>query len=446
MKKKIAILGFGQEGKAVLKFLCKNGANKNSEIAICDKNTKISDLPHNEKNVSFRLGENYLKNLERFDVVFRSPGIPYNSVEIKKAVKAGIIISSATQLFFEKTEKISCKIIGVTGTKGKGTTATLLYKILKACGRDVYLVGNIGKPAIEILPKLKKNSVVVFELSSFQLQDLKFSPKIAIILDVFPDHLDAHKNFNEYLNAKINIAKFQRRKDKIFYFENNKYSRWIVAKSHAKKIPVFINGIKIFSQKDLKMPGAHNFKNALMAYKVALLLGCNKEKTLKIIKGFKGNEHRLELVRKVVRHGSLHTGEISFYNDSASTNPQTAAAAVKSFAGPKILIAGGKDKNLDYKPLAQALKNSNTKLVVLCGENKNKIREELERMNKELRIIETKNLKKAVEVAYDYAKKFIIHNSRFIILFSPAAASFDMFQNYKERGKKFKEIVKSLQK
>lgn len=425
---KIAILGFGLEGKSLLKFFKKSPRFKKADISVLDK----------------KLDKNYLKNLEQFDIIFRSPGVPYNLPEIQKTVKKGVKFSSATGLFFEEIRKMvrrgSPQVIGITGTKGKGTTSTLLCKILKACGEKVYLAGNIGKPAIEILPKLKKNSIIILELSSFQLQDLNQSPDIAVILDIFPDHLDSHKNFREYINAKTNIAKFQRKNDKIFYFNDNKYSQWIAEKSQGKKIPVqsSISGRSDLQKlkENIQIPGEHNIKNAVMAASVALSLGCPKEKILNTIKKFKGNEHRLELVKKIKG--------ISFYNDSASTNPQTAAAAIRAFNEPNILIAGGKDKNLNYSPLAKALKNSNTKLVVLYGENKQKIKKAIRNSGVQIKLV--KDLKTAVNLAYKFAKSLITkpYTLNPIIIFSPASASFDMFKDYKERGEKFKKIVKKL--
>lgn len=417
---KIAILGFGREGKSTLKFLKKN--NPKAEIKILDQ----------------KLDKNYLKNLSDFDIVYRTPGVPYNLPEIQKAIKNGVKFSSNIQLFLENFKG---KTIGITGTKGKGTTATLLYKILKACGKNVFLAGNIGKSALGLLSKIKKDSIVILELSSFQLQDLKKSPNIAVILDIFPDHLDSHKNVQEYFEAKSAISKFQNPNDKVFYSADNKYSASTAKKSRGKKIAVDSRHSHTFADLHygLKMPGEHNFKNAVMATIVALSLGCPKEKILKVIKNFRGNEHRLELTRKI--------SGINFFNDSASTNPQTAAAAIRAFKEPKILIAGGKDKGLNYSPLSQAIKNSNTKLVVLFGENKNKITKAISgNKNKELRIMSVKNLKQAVQLAHKTAKKLIpqFPNSPIIVIFSPAAASFDMFKDYADRGKKFKELVRKL--
>ncbi|MDP2918541.1 MAG: Mur ligase family protein, partial [bacterium] len=288
---KIAILGFGREGKSSLKHLKKSPNFKKSNIFILDK-----------KN-----GEGYLKNLEQFDVIFRSPGIPYNLPEIQGAIKKGVEFSSCTKLFFQEVKKNpGVKVIGITGTKGKGTTSTLLYKILKTCGKNAHLAGNIGKPAIEILPKLKRDSIVVLELSSFQLQDLIQSPNIAVFLGIFPDHLDAHKNFREYFNAKANIAKWQKKNDKIFYFSEDKYSRLTAQKSSGKKFPIDLS----LSKRDerelenkiksvIKIPGTHNLKNAIMAATVALSLDCPKEKIIKTIKNFHGLEHRLELIKNI---------------------------------------------------------------------------------------------------------------------------------------------------
>lgn len=457
---KIAILGFGREGKTVLKFLRRSPQYKNAGIWILDKNPNLTT----SQVVNIKTGRDYLKNLDKFDIVFRSPGVPYNLPGIQSALKKGVKFSSATKLFFEN---FNGEVIGITGTKGKGTTATLLYEILRASRKPVYLAGNIGKPVLEILPKLRRNSFVILELSSFQLQDLKNSPNIAVVLDIFPDHMDSHKNMAEYLDAKANIARYQKKSDKIFYFGDNKYSKWIAQKSRGKKIGVQPKKFGLFNKDNLKIPGYHNFKNAVMAASVALSLGCPKNTILKVIRNFRGNEHRLELVRCIkISNQSLMSfaniremdsrlvreNKICFYNDSASTNPQTAIAAIKAFKEPKILIAGGKDKNLNYSPLAQALKNSNTKMVVLFGENKRKIYKAVRKSGVPIKIV--KDLKKAIEIAYHHSKLKMTppgirhwrkQNSKLInVVFSPASTSFDMFHDYAERGKRFKEIVQKL--
>jgi len=414
---RIAILGYGREGKSTLKFLKKQPKYKKAEFVILDQKTD----------------KNYLGRLKEFDLVFRSPGVPYNLPEIKKAIKNGVKFSSATKLFFEHCP---AKIIGITGTKGKGTTSTLLYEMLKSCDKKVFLAGNIGKPALDILSKIDRDSVVILELSSFQLQDLEKPPHLAVVVDTFPDHLDAHKNVKEYLDAKANIAKFQKKTDAIFYFEDNAWSKRVALASPARKIGIYGEpfGLK---------------KNLVMAATVAAYLDCHNEKSVQSAKKFRGVAHRLEFVCEV--------GGVKFYNDSAGTNPQTAAAAIRYFSDtlnpkrcPLILIAGGKDKGLDYSPLAQAIQESpNVRAVVLFGENKQKIAKAISGIRKRepayrtgrLRITEVKNLTEAVKQSRLYAKRYTLNA---IILFSPASASFDMFADYKERGEQFKDIVKKL--
>ena len=275
----IAILGFGREGKSVLSHLARTERVPRKNIFVLDRNQNIK-VPRGVRKIS---GPNYLKNLDRFDVIYRSPGIRYALLEIQKARRAGAKISSATKLFFELCP---ATIIGVTGTKGKGTTSTLIYKMLRRSKRDAHLAGNIGKPALKILPKLKKSSIVVLELSSFQLQDLTRSPNIAVVLDVFPDHQDVHRNLKEYYEAKANIVKHQLEKNKTFFFARNKEGRRIASQGRGRKIAVDEKRFKIFSKQDLKMVGAHNFKNAAMAATVARNMGVSERAITSVAKSF----------------------------------------------------------------------------------------------------------------------------------------------------------------
>lgn len=434
-RQKIAILGFGREGKALLKFLQKSPHYRGAEIVIFDHNPKTA-VPHGMRAI---LGKDALQWLHGFKLLFRSPGIPYLTPEIQHVLEEGAKCSSATKLFFELAP---CPIVGVTGTKGKGTTATLIYNILKAAGRDAHLVGNIGTPALETLPKLKKNSIAVFELSSFQLQDLEMSPDVAVVLDIFPDHMDSHRSFDEYLDAKMHIARHQTARNRVFYLSDNAFSAKAAQEGRGKKIPVSADEFSFFAPADLKIPGPHNFKNAMVAATVACALGIKDNIIAATVKRFHGLPHRLELIREVKRKGAV----IRFYDDSAGTNPQTAAAAVRSFAEPLILIAGGKDKNLDYAPLAQAIRESpNVKAVVLIGENKKKIRAALRgSMKQKSGIMECENLTAAVRTAYKAASNLQHPTSNTIVVFSPAAASFDMFKDYAARGESFQKIVHGL--
>lgn len=439
LNKKIAILGFAREGHAVYTFLKKNRQFRDAEIWILDQNNKIK-IP---RGVKSQLGKNYLQNLKQFDTIFRSPGIPYQLPEIQNAIQKGVTVSSATSLFFEHAKGT---IVGVTGTKGKGTTSTLLYKILLNCDFDAYLAGNIGTTAIDILPKLSKKSITVFELSSFQLQDLLASPHIAVVLDIFPDHQDSHANFEEYVAAKMSIAKHQKRQDKIFFIDSP-LPRKLANKSRGKKIPISQdhNPLALDIAKNIKIPGEHNLKNALVAATVAQALKCPKYLIIKTIQNFKGLEHRLELVKKIsVNQQNNQRKSVIFYNDSASTNPQTTIAALQAFEGPKILIAGGKDKNLDYSAWARIIKEHDVKLVVLFGENKEKIQKAFSVQGLDVEIKVCENLGGAVRYSYEFTKLNANRYTLYAIIFSPGSASFDMFKDYADRGKAFKKLVNMI--
>lgn len=425
MEKRAAIIGFGREGKSILKFLKKSPRFKSYKIEILDK-----------KN-----GDNYLDNLERFEIIFRSPGVPYNLPQLKVARKAGVEFSSATKLFFEN---FNGKIIGVTGTKGKGTTSSLIYEILKAGGLKVFLAGNIGKSALDFLADQKKYQIAIIELSSFQLQDLEMSPQIAVVLDIFPDHQDAHANLKEYYAAKENIGRHQKQSDKIFFFADNQNSKKLALASPAVKFAVDYKRFNLVKSNEMRIRGFHNFKNAAMAEAVVSQFRIPREMIVKVIKKFTGLKHRLEFVKEIkISENKI----LRFYDDSASTNPQTSAAAIRAFPGEgKILIVGGQDKNLDYAPLAQALKKEKIEVVILLGENKQKIKDTIEKIKNygtEIKITDSLEmaLKEAVATA-EKSETYKIQN----IIFSPGAASFDMFKNYADRGDKFKQAATRITK
>ncbi len=393
------------EGQSLLQYLKKHDAE--ADITLLDK----------------KLDLNYLSNLEQFDLIYRSPGVLYNLPEIQRAIKKGVKFSSPTNLFFEKAKG---KVIGITGTKGKGTTTRLVYEILKNAGLDVYLGGNIGEAATNILDQLTDNSIAVLELSNVQLWDIKYSPHIAGVLGIFPDHLDWHKNFREYLGTKFGITKFQKTDDFVFYIESNKFAKRVAKKSKGHKIAVDPESIKI----PLAMPGEHNRKNAAMAAAICAHVGVRPEIILETIKNYKGLPYRLTEV-------ATKAG-VTYFNDSASTNPQTTCAAIKAFPGrKKILIAGGSDKGLDYKLLRDVLKGEqDVKLVIIYGANREKIKYSLEDAMP-IKVV-SGPLKEVIELAHRSA------SDGDIVVFSPGAASLDMFANYKERGATFDEIVKNI--
>ncbi|OGZ00703.1 MAG: hypothetical protein A3A43_00720 [Candidatus Liptonbacteria bacterium RIFCSPLOWO2_01_FULL_56_20] len=422
---KIAILGFGREGQSLFRFLRKEPRFRTAEIWILDKNERIA-IPRGART---QTGKNYLADIARFDAVFRSPGVPYGLPTLVAARRAGVRFSSATKLFFELAAPHRKKLIGITGTKGKGTTSALLAQILRRAGFRAILAGNIGTPMLDVLPDIRRADYVVLELSSFQLQDLHSSPHLATILDVFPDHLESiltaehgtHRSLREYYDSKANVGRFQKKGDALFYFRNNRPARRLARKSPAKKISVVS-----------RREGAR--KNYDMAAAIARFIGCDDALIRRTIDGFRGLEHRLEFVRAVKG--------VRFFNDSAATNPTAAAGAVRSFSEPLVLIAGGKDKGLDYGTLAKALARRTVKLVVLFGENKNKIRHAIRKSDVPVRL--ARNLKEAVCLAYRTARLLAHAPSYAAVVLSPGAASFDMFQNYADRGRKFKKLVKAL--
>jgi len=426
--KKAAVLGFGMEGKDLTNYLLGQGA----KVFVFDKKEKRElDFEGVAKDkLTVVCGRGYLRNgLGGFDYIFRSPGVYRYLPEILEAEGRGVKISSAINLFFEKCP---AKIIGVTGTKGKGTTSTLIYEILKEAGKDVYLAGNIGKAYLELLPRLKKESLVVLELSSFQLIDMEVSPHIAVVLNITQDHLDWHKDLNEYINSKKNIVRFQNAND--FTVVNSDYE---TPKSFAKeargKVIFFSKTLAKKYKGKLLLRGEHNLENAAGAIAVSNILKIRKEFVAKILSTFKGLEHRLELVGEI--------GGVKFYNDSFATGPQSTIAAINSFSEPLTIILGGYDKGLDYRELIDVITNKkNVENIILIGNlaqnfgyklSEGKYKGDISNMGKE-------SMSKIVDKGFSSTPK------GGVVLLSPAAASFDMFHDYKERGKKFKEAVKLL--
>lgn len=415
-EKNIAIIGEGLEGVDAKKFLKKHGA----KVTVLDQ----------------KQGKNYLDNLERFDIVVRSPGVyPYKK-ELNKARKKGIRITTPTHIFFDEFKG---QIIGVTGTKGKGTTSTLIYNILKKAGFDVYLGGNIGKPLLQLLSKLNSKSYVVMEMSSFQLIDLPLSPNIAVVLNITSDHMDWHKNQKEYIEAKKNIVKYQNISD--WAVVNSEYK---IPNSFAKSVKsnVILYSKNILPEEyktDLILRGQHNLENIAAAVAVGKILNIDKNVIIKTVRKFKGLEHRLEFVKEV--------GGVKFYNDSFATGPQPTIAAIKSFTEDETLILGGSDKGLEYRDLGIEIeKHKNIKNLILIGTTKLKIRNSLKitrnamQSNLKLKILDLDKSKmnKIVEMAYRITKP------GGVVILSPASASFDMFENYKDRGHQFKNAVLNL--
>jgi len=444
VNKKICILGYGIENQALVKFLISKKIK--TSITICDarktfgkKNiiTKFtglprqpaSRLPRNDTRVSWRLGKGYDKNLGEFDIIFRIAGYPLFTPEIRKARQAGVEIFSPTKLFFEFCP--TKNIIGITGTKGKGTTATIIYDILEQAGKRVFFGGNIGTPVFSFFNKIKKDDWVVLELSSFQLEDMRTSPYIAVITNFSREHLKSvdpnnpnhHKTVAGYRKAKANIFRWQNKSDMAIINKKLVISNWKLGE-----------GRKIYFTKsnlESKLVGEHNKENIAAAMQVAKIAGIKEDIIKKTVKNFKGLEHRLENVRKIKG--------VQFYNDSFATTPESAIIALKSFKQGIILLAGGADKGSSLKELAKEIKKRVKYLILFNGKATIKIRKELIKLNYPSDKMQfVYNMEDAVRIAKDNSK------SGDTVLLSAACASFGIFKNYKERGKLFKKEVRKI--
>ncbi len=423
--KKILILGFGREGQSSYRLLRQE--HPNMPISIADiKNVEVEG----DKNITFYLGEKYLDNVCDFDLIIKSPGIPFGD-ELVEAKKKGVEITSQTKIFFERC----CgQIVGVTGTKGKSTTSTLIYQILKENGLKTFLVGNIENPSLETLANNnEKDTVFVYELSSQQLADLDRSPQISVVLNVGVDHLDWHKSREEYINAKKNIVRYQTVSD-FAILDNDDQTTKDFAKSTKAKIIYFSkDSLDDKFKQRLFLKGEHNLKNIAAVVVATRILKIKDEVILKVLSTFKGLEHRLEWVREL--------DGINFYNDSAGSNQTSIKAAVNSFSEPITLIMGGYDRGIDYDDIAEYLtKLKNLKTILLIGQIKNKIKKSLEKVNYKGEILDLG--KSSMEIIVKTAFKNTVKGG--VVLLSPAAASFDMFKSYKDRGDQFKKVVQSL--
>jgi len=428
--KKVLILGLGREGIDSFLFLRKLFPHK--VLGVGDRQTKIKNLMENDKKIKWHLGENYLKALKNYDIIIKSPGIPIHLSEIEKAFREKRV-TSQTEIFFENCPG---KIVGVTGTKGKSTTATLIYKILKEGGLKVHLVGNIGKPVLNLLFSARPKDIYVYELSSHQLYNLKKSANIAVFLNIYPEHLDYYKNFQEYANAKANITRYQKKcDDYLIYNSRNKIVREIAKKSKAKKIPIPTCLICNVKQKEIPLKGGFNLQNVGAAIEVGKIFRIKKEKIKKAIKNFKPLPHRLELI------GTFKG--ITFYNDALSTIPETAILAMEAL-GKRVqtIFLGGFDRKIDFKKLAKfILKNKNIKNLILFPTTGEKIWKEILGLVRNRGVPKhffVNNMPDAVKIAYQNTQKGKI------CLLSCASTSFSIFRDYKEKGNLFKKYVKKF--
>jgi len=420
--KKILILGFGKEGKDNFLFLRKLFPKK--ILAIADRSEKIKKPG---RDAVLHLGKNYLHSLKKYDVIVKSPGIPFKILP-KSALRK---VATQTDIFFDNCPG---QIVGITGTKGKSTTTSLIYEILKKGGKAAHLVGNIGKPVLNLLFSAKSRDIYVYELSSHQLYNLKKSPQVAVFLNIYPEHLDYYKNFQEYINAKANIARYQTKDDYLIYNAGDKIVREIAKKSKIELTQKAKGKKRIsFSSPAKKIPvrGKYYELNKAAARAVGKIFKVPSKIIDKAIKEFKYLPHRLELV------GTFRG--ITFYNDALATIPEATMAAIDSL-GPRVqtIMLGGFERNIDFKNLAKKVLQSKIKTVILFPTTGERIWKEIMKLSRGRGVPEhfsTDNMRDAVKLAYRHTGK------RKICLLSTASSSFSIFRDYKEKGNLFKKQV-----
>ena len=449
--RKVALIGLGISNIPLLDYLY----NLQARVTVFDDRS-IEDIPKDimdkitRYTFEFSFGENNLAKLNGFDLIFRSPSCMPTRKELKQAEDSGAIVTSEIEMLMEIAP---CKIVGITGSDGKTTTSTLIYEILKEAGYNVYLGGNIGTPLFTKLNDILPEDIIVLELSSFQLMNMTVSPDIAVITNITPNHLNLHSSYEEYIEAKKNIFRSQDENGILVLNYDNEITRECKQDANGKVVyfsskEKLDNGIivdndiikecedklrkHIVNTKDINLKGMHNYENICAAYAATKTL-VDTETALKAIKEFKGVEHRLEFIKEI--------NGVKWYNDSIGTSPTRTIAGLNSFEEDIILIAGGYDKNLDYEPLAKPIVDK-VKGLILIGQTAEKIYEvvnkKLQEENKDLDIYICDEFSQTVQIANKIAKPGQI------VLFSPASASFDMFENYAQRGKKFKELVNSI--
>lgn len=429
MRLKVAIVGYGVEGKSAYRYFQTQGA----DITVFHK-IHPDDLPADAKVV---LTEG-ATDLHGYDVVVRSPAVRPDYLQTDGRV------TSVTREFMDQFGPE--RVIGVTGSKGKGTTASLVYEMLKAAGLRVHLAGNIGVPALDLLPEIHDGDYVVLELSSFQLWDLGISPHIAVMLMMEPEHLDVHDSADEYISAKANIASHQKPDDLLVYLPTNALTARAAEQATGRKIPytrepgahvqgdfIVIDDQQIIKTDELGLVGQHNIENACAAVTAAWQITQDVEAMRKALMSFKGLPHRLQFVREI--------GGVRYYDDSIATTPGSAIAALRAFDAPKVIVLGGSDKGADFTELAQEIARQDVRGVVLIGAMQGRILDALNAAGVDEQKVYTLGMTTMQIIVQQVAD---IAQTGDVVIMSPACASFDMFQNYKDRGEQFVAAVQRL--
>lgn len=436
--KRIVILGFGMEGQSSFRFL-KHHFPKH-RFLIADQNTEIKNHPliippENTLKLEISTGKSYLNALQKEDFVLKSPGI---KLPTDCQLDSNSLFSQ-TDLFIQAFHN---QIIGITGTKGKSTTSSLLYKILSDQEKQVILIGNIGKPAFDYWDKIEKETLIVFELSAHQLEYTRYSPKYAVLLNLFPEHLDYFKTSENYFKAKLNIAKFQSEND--FFFLGDASNEKFILENIEKKPSVSAYEIKdqaILSRSSNSilleltemryLKGLHQLKNCIPLLNLGTALNLNTDLLLESIKTFKPLPHRIEFIGKI--------NEVVFYNDSISTIPEATIEALKALKTVNYLILGGLDRTLNYQKLYDFISAYPLEKIFFIGPAGKRMQSELSD-SKSFEIVYIEKLKHIEK----HLKDIVRQNKTSICLLSPAAASYDEFKNFEERGDYFRSIIEKF--
>jgi len=443
--KKIAIMGFGKEGKSTYNFIRKYLPNQT--ISILDKFDilKNNEYLNKDKNLNIITGDNYLDNLDNYDLIIKAPGIALLDIDTKSFEHK---ITSQLELILEINKQ---NIIGITGTKGKSTTSSLIYNIIKDQFDNVYLLGNIGNPILDYIEKFNEKSILVIEMSSHQLEYVKNSPHIGIILNLFQDHLDHTGTLEKYHNDKMHMFKFQSKEDIGIYDGQNEYLNNLINKNNYqsqlytfkvndKSSTIYTINNNIYYNDEIiydgnqkrNLIGSHNLKNIMAALLTCKLLNLDIEKATKSINKFNPLEHRLEKV------GTYNN--ITYFNDTIATIPEATINGINGLEKIDTLIFGGMDRNIDYTNFIEFLNNSNISNLIGMPETGHKICNILKEKNNKKNIFLVKTIDEAVEIADKYTKK------GHICLLSPADSSYNEFKNFEEKGAFYKNIIKNKYK
>lgn len=445
--KKINILGFGLEGNSSYAFIRKH--LKDQIIYISDE--KISEeekqkIKLNDSNVIFNDNDKFFDNLDQYDLILKSPGITFKNIDTSNFLNK---VTSQLELLLEF---VDIKTIGISGTKGKSTTSSLIYECLKDQGLDCVLLGNIGVPVFDYIDNLNPNIVMVLEMSCHQLQYMKRSPNISILLNVYEEHLDHYKTYEQYIEAKLNIFKYQTKHDYFLYnFDNSTLKNFVNKypingtcynvsyenqvncpgnKIYIKDEYIYINDNKIYNiNSTRKLVGNHNLNNIMFVLGIMNILNLDIEKVIESINDFNPLPHRMELV------GTYE--DITYYNDSIATIPESTINSIEGLSHIKeisTLIIGGLDRGINYSELIEYLDTCNIENLICMPDTGHFVADHLK--NTKIKKFKIQTLDEAVKIAKEVTKK------NTICLLSPASASYGFFKNFKDRGNKFKQLIK----